>query len=387
MLPKSQNMNLQPTKNKEKSKILKPIDQNIHRFPTLPPNKLIPQIMEVEEANQPKFYEMKENISTKHLTLDSSLNNSCSTTASKSIISTSSSISNSNSIQKIKEDNNNKNQLFDYHFRDKIEFINYSGEYLDEIYVNLLKEEKNLKIKPQFGYMIKQADINEEMRAILIDWLIHVHFRFRLKAQTLFHTVKIIDTYLSLHPILRAKLQLLGITALFIACKSQEIYYPQIKDFIEITNKAYTKEELLEFEIHVLQILNFDILSPTCIDFYDIIAKGYNFEGKEYNFGKYFLESTLIDYQITKYSSSVVSVACAYIVMKFFKMENYHESYNKKFYVLDETVERYSEHNIKECAKDICLFVDNIKKTNYQACLKKYSKPEQEKVALLIMNN
>ena len=60
---------------------------------------------------------------------------------------------------------------------------------------------------------------------------------------------------------------------------------------------------------------------------------------------------------------------------------------NKKFYVLDESNEKYSEHNIKECAKDICLFVDNANKTNYQACVKKYSKPELEKVAVMIMNN
>ena len=73
--------------------------------------------------------------------------------------------------------------------------------------------------------------------------------------------------------------------------------------------------------------------------------------------------------------------------MKFFKFPNYYESYDKKFYTLDENKDKYSESNIKECAKDICLFVDNINKTNYQACIKKYSKPEQEKVAVIIMNN
>ena len=73
--------------------------------------------------------------------------------------------------------------------------------------------------------------------------------------------------------------------------------------------------------------------------------------------------------------------------MKFFKMQNYHESYNKKFYNFEESIEKYTESNIKECAKDICLYVDNINKTNYQACVKKYSKPEQEKVSIIIMNN
>ena len=35
----------------------------------------------------------------------------------------------------------------------------------------------------------------------------------------------------------------------------------------------------------------------------------------------------------------------------------------------------------------ICLFVDNVNKTNYQACKKKYSKPEQEKVSVIILNH
>ena len=73
--------------------------------------------------------------------------------------------------------------------------------------------------------------------------------------------------------------------------------------------------------------------------------------------------------------------------MKFYKFQNYYESYHKKFYTLDENRDKYSESNIKECAKDICFFVDNINKTSYQACIKKYSKPEQEKVAIIIMNN
>ena len=45
-------------------------------------------------------------------------------------------------------------------------------------------------------YMSNQPDIDERMRAILIDWLIDVHKRFKLKPETLFLTVYIIDQYL-----------------------------------------------------------------------------------------------------------------------------------------------------------------------------------------------
>jgi hypothetical protein len=49
---------------------------------------------------------------------------------------------------------------------------------------------------PQVGYLTKQNDINEKMRAILIDWLIEVHLKFKLLPETLFLTVNMIDRYL-----------------------------------------------------------------------------------------------------------------------------------------------------------------------------------------------
>ena len=73
--------------------------------------------------------------------------------------------------------------------------------------------------------------------------------------------------------------------------------------------------------------------------------------------------------------------------MKFFKMGNYHQAYDKKFFLADVNREVGTEYNIKECAKDICLFVDNIHKTNYLACQKKYAKEEQEKVSIIILNH
>ena len=96
-----------------------------------------------------------------------------------------------------------------------------------------------MKIKPNYGYMKNQNDINEQMRAILVDWIIEVHYNYNLKEETLFQTIWIIDTYLSYEIIPRTKLQLLGITSLLIACKFNEVLYPTFKEFINMTNKAY----------------------------------------------------------------------------------------------------------------------------------------------------
>ena len=268
-------------------------------------------------------------------------------------------------IKKIKED---EKEIFKFNFNSNEENISFSGEYLNEIYSNLLQDEKNLLYKPKIGYMNMQNDINEQMRAILIDWLIEVHYRFRLKSETLFQTVWIIDTYLSMFPIIRARLQLLGIASLLISCKSQEIYYPQLNELIDITDGAYIKDELIEMEAHVLKVLNFNIVSPTSNDFYNIIAKAFNFDNRQFFLGKYFLESSLIDYQMIKYSSSVIAVSCAYIVMKFFSINNYKCLYS------DEVIkENCPQKVIKDAAREICFLVKNLSESSLKAVKDKYS--------------
>ena len=44
---------------------------------------------------------------------------------------------------------------------------------------------------------ILQPDINAKMRSILIDWLVDVHLKFKLKTETLYVCINLIDRYLS----------------------------------------------------------------------------------------------------------------------------------------------------------------------------------------------
>ena len=259
-------------------------------------------------------------------------------------------------------------KIFDYNFNSNSDYISYTGEYLDEIYNNLLSDENKLKFCPKMGYMTWQEDINEQMRAILIDWLVEVHYRFRLKSETLFQTVWIIDTYLSMKQITRAKLQLLGIASLLISCKSNEIYYPQLTEFTDITDGAYMKNELIDMEKKVLKILDFNIIAPTSNDFYNIISKAFCFDQRQFYLGKYFLESSLIDYRMIKYNPSVLAVACSYIVMKFFGINNY-----KILYKNEVVNDPCPQKIIKEAARDICSLVKNLGESTLKAVKDKYS--------------
>ena len=262
-------------------------------------------------------------------------------------------------------------------------------EYINIIYKNLLiEEEKALNPKPIYKRIKSQIEINEQMRSILVDWIIDVHYKFGFTDETLFMTILIIDRYISTKFISKLHFQLLGITALLISCKHEEINLPKVDDFIYITDNAYTKDEVFLMENKILNIFNFELLYPSPIKFFEFLTLRFNFNKKQYLMGKYLMETFLIDLKWINYRPSVIACSCAYIVMKFYKMENYQEAYNRKYYNIDDKNEdnkKYNnENDIKECAKDICFCVDNINKTNFLSCRKKYANEENEKISLIV---
>ena len=262
-------------------------------------------------------------------------------------------------------------------------------EYINIIYHNLLLEEnKGIIPYPDYSKIISQKEINEQMRSILIDWIIDVHFKFNFTDETLFMTVLIIDRYISYKSISKKKFQLLGITALLISCKHEEIILPKIEDFIYITDNAYVKEDVFDMENDILDILNFNLIAPSPIKFYEYLALKFEFDKKKFLLGKYLMESFMVDINYVKFRASVIACASIYIVMKYYKMKNYKEAYNKKYYNINENdisdKKFKNEADIKECAKDICIFVDNVNKTNYLSCKNKYASDINEKVSLII---
>ena len=280
----------------------------------------------------------------------------------------------------IKKEKEKPDYLYlNFNFQNSQENISFAGEYLEEIYVNLLLEETQATTKPKFGYMNTQPEINEIMRAILIDWIIDVHLRFNLRQETLFMTIWLIDTYLSFAFVHRDKLQLLGITCLLISCKSHEIYYPQNDKLIEMTDNAYSKEEMLTMENEILKKLNFFIVCPNPIDFYNILSKMFNFEKKQYYLGNYFIESALVNYQILKYSSSVIASSCTYLVMKYYRINGYQKLYNN--FIINE---QFPEDVIKDAAKEIYVLVDNLSKSKFKSVKKKYSFTQFENVSEIL---
>lgn len=52
----------------------------------------------------------------------------------------------------------------------------------------------------------------------------------------------------------RQEFQLLGTTSLFIAAKYEEVYPPEIREFVYITDDSFTNEQILKMEKVILEV-------------------------------------------------------------------------------------------------------------------------------------
>ncbi|CAL8354726.1 unnamed protein product [Merluccius merluccius] len=138
-------------------------------------------------------------------------------------------------------------------------------DYAAEIHTYL--REMEVKTQPKVGYMKKQPDITTSMRAILVDWLVEVGEEYKLQNETLYLAVNYIDRFLSAMSVLRGKLQLVGTAAMLLASKFEEIYPPEVAEFVYITDDTYTKKQVLRMEHLVLKVLSFNLAAPTVNQF------------------------------------------------------------------------------------------------------------------------
>ena len=165
---------------------------------------------------------------------------------------------------------------------------------------------KNLEdsYKIDCDYLSKiQNEIKDTSRAFLVEWIIDVHRKFRLMSETLYVTINIVDRYLSLKQIKKAELHLLGVTALLISTKYEEIYPPELKDLLSVSENKFTKAEVLKMETKILSTLDFNFMYPSSLRFLERYRKLSNTASDDqiFFFAQYINEISLLDASLLKY--------------------------------------------------------------------------------------
>lgn len=248
-------------------------------------------------------------------------------------------------------------------------------DYSWEIVQNLLKAESTAQ--PPSDYLSTLVDINPRTRAVLVDYLIDLHRSLNLTAETLYLAVGLFDRVLAVDTtVTRGKLQLLGVSALMVACKYEEVSVPPISQYVEAMDGAYAKEEMLQMERNILKVVGFHVSTPTAYTFYSRIESLVVEDKVTMALGMYIMELSLMEYPALSHRPSLLTSASYYLSKRL-------RSRPIPWPPILQRQFGYSESDLKPCLRLLYLAYISSERSVLQATRKKFSSPAFSEVSKL----
>jgi G2/mitotic-specific cyclin-B, other len=158
--------------------------------------------------------------------------------------------------------------------------------------------------------MDQQPEIKWHMRPCLVDFLVEVHFTFRLRPETLYLALNIVDRYVSRRVVYVKHYQLVGCTALWIAAKFEDAKerVPTVQDLAQICNDTYDESAFTQMEVHVLNTIQWSLGHPTAEAWLRFMCCGSRVEDpKVQHVARFLMEITLFYREFVKYPPSAIA--------------------------------------------------------------------------------
>ncbi|CAF2053955.1 unnamed protein product [Brassica oleracea var. botrytis] len=193
------------------------------------------------------------------------------------------------------------------------------GPYVSDIYDYLRDMEVKPKNRPLPDYIEKvQKDVTPTMRGVLVDWLVEVAEEYKLLSETLYLTVSYIDRFLSLKTVNKQRLQLVGVSAMLIASKYEEITPPKVDDFCYITDNTFSKQDVVKMEADILLALQFEMGRPTVNSFIRRFTRVAQEDFKVPHLqleplSSYLSELSILDYKAVKFVPSMLAASAVFL--------------------------------------------------------------------------
>ena len=176
------------------------------------------------------------------------------------------------------------------------------------------------------------------------------------------------------------QLQLVGVAAMFVAAKIEELYSPEIADFVYITDDAYNKKEIRHMERTIINTLQFDLYPPISINFLRRFSKAGGADHTQHNIAKYILEQALLDYTLVSSPASRTAAAALYLSLLITKNSDHVSVWNKN-------LQYYSSYSCQDLLPTVSMLAKMMNKalanTKLQAVRNKYSSSKFMHVAQL----
>ncbi|KAL5568367.1 hypothetical protein UlMin_024942 [Ulmus minor] len=248
------------------------------------------------------------------------------------------------------------------------------SDYVDEIYQYYwVTEAQN---PPRANYMTIQTDITPQMRSILINWLIEVHFKFDLMQETLYLTVTLLDRFLSEVTIKKNEMQLVGLTSLLLASKYEDFWHPRVKELISISAESYTRDQMLEMEKLILKKLKFRLNTPTPYVFMLRFLKAARSDTKVEHLAFYLIELCLLEYEALTFKPSLLCASAIYVARCTLRM-------TPPWTPLLSKHARYDVSQIRECAEMMLRLQKTARVGQLKVVYEKYMRSDLSVVAAI----
>lgn len=248
------------------------------------------------------------------------------------------------------------------------------AEYAGEIFGYLYDSEPKLMGDPYYA-MNLQHEVTWRMRSVLVDWVIEIHYLFQLLPETLFLAVNIIDRFLSLRTVVLGKLQLVGITALFIAAKFEEMSVPTMQDFLFMTDNAVRDDELIKAERFILQVLDFHLCYPNPTNFLRrVCTDELKCDIHTRTLAKYFMEIACVDHHFINTRPSKVAAASLWLSRKMLAKGKWTSTFTK--------VAGYSPDELRPTVEQMLDYL--AQPVTHDAFFKKWSSSRLSKASIFV---
>ncbi|KAI6133184.1 cyclin-like protein [Pisolithus croceorrhizus] len=159
--------------------------------------------------------------------------------------------------------------------------------------------------------MDQQPEIRWHMRPCLVDFLVEIHFAFRLRPETLYLTLNIVDRYVSRRIVYTKHYQLVGCAALWIAAKFEDAKerVPTVQELAQICRETYDESAFIQMEGHVLATIQWTLGHPTAEAWLRLMCcDPFVEEDKVQNVARFLMEITLFYREFVKYIPSSIAL-------------------------------------------------------------------------------
>ncbi|KAH7977820.1 hypothetical protein HPB49_003695 [Dermacentor silvarum] len=254
------------------------------------------------------------------------------------------------------------------------------AQYAQEIFDYMAYLETKWPVEPKFLRL--QTAVTPEMRVILINWMMMVHQRFQLLQETLFLAVSLTDRFLQVQSVSRSKLQLLGVSAIFVGGKFEEMMPPTLADMIYVTDGAYQSKEGLRMEQQILRTLDWFTVQPLRLYFPHRNFKAAQADIVEHNLAKLMLVLCLLDNPKAWVRPSEQAAAAVCLTLSLFDREDQH-----RWGALMSHFGRYTEEALQPTIKGMAGLLLDAPKSTHKAPYEKYKRSRLEGVSTVIVSH